>query len=123
MRKSGHLYAVYLGAIGFFKSVWVGGKLNFGNRGFIWLFPAYSLALYHHRFLESSLAPAYARRVLGTSAGSQIIVGGSNFGKLFGALTVFLLSNRVPTPLPWLRVDALALNIVWVLPAFSKITQ
>jgi len=115
--------AVSAGAIGFFKSIWVGGKLIFGNRHFIWLFPAYSLALYLHRFLESSLAPAYARRVLGTSAWSQIIVGGSNFGELLGALSVFLLSNRVPTPLPWLRLDAIALNIVWVLPTFSRIAS
>ena len=79
-----------------------------------------SLALYLHRFLESSLAPAFARRYLGTSAWSQIIVGGSNFGELLGAATVFLLSDYVPTPLPWLRLDALALNIVWVLPAFIK---
>lgn len=43
-----------------------------------------SLALYMHRFLENSLAPAFAKRVLGTSAWSQIIVGGSNFGEVIG---------------------------------------
>lgn len=123
MKKHGYFHAVWLGTLGFFKAIWVGGKLIFGNRGFIWLFPAYSLALYLHRFLESSLAPAYARRVLGTSAWSQIIVGGSNFGELLGALTVFLLSNRVPTPMPWLRLDAIALNIVWIMPTFSRIAK
>jgi len=35
-----------------------------------------------HRFLENSLAPAYAKRVLDLSAWSQIIVGGSNFGEV-----------------------------------------
>lgn len=35
-----------------------------------------ALALYLHRFLENNLAPAFAKRVLGTSAWSQIIVGG-----------------------------------------------
>lgn len=30
-----------------------------------------ALALYLHRFLESSLAPAFAKRFLGTSAWSQ----------------------------------------------------
>lgn len=75
----------------------------------------------HCRFLESSLAPAFARRVLGTSAWSQIIVGGSNFGELLGALSVFLLNDYVPTPLPWLRLDALMLNLVWVLPRYSQI--
>jgi hypothetical protein len=122
-RKQGYLKAVWEGTLGFGKSVYVGGKIIFGNRSFIWLFPSYSIALYLHRFLESSLAPAYARRVLGTSAWSQIIVGGSNFGELLGALTVFLMSNRVPTPLPWLRLDALALNIVWIMPTFARIAQ
>jgi hypothetical protein len=41
-----------------------------------------AVALYMHRFLESSLAPAFAKRVLGISAWSQIIVGGSNFGEV-----------------------------------------
>lgn len=117
--SSNYFVQIYYGFIGFGESIWVGGKLIFGNRAFIWLLPAYSLALYLHRYLESGLAPAFAKRVLGTSAWSQIIVGGSNFGELIGALAVLLLSDRVPTPLPWLRLDALALNIVWVLPTFS----
>jgi hypothetical protein len=106
------------------------------------LFPGYALALYLHRFLENSLAPAYAKRTLGISAWSQIIVGGSNFGELLGALSVFLLSDYVTTPvsecrfdrhgsgdskflpqIPWLRIDALALNIVWILPYFSTIAK
>lgn len=41
-----------------------------------------TVALYMHRFLENSLAPAFAKRVLGISAWSQIIVGGSNFGEV-----------------------------------------
>ena len=115
-----YFVAVGYGFLGFGKAIWVGGKIIFGSRKFIWLPISYSLALYLHRFLESSLSPAYARRVLGTSAWSQIIVGGSNFGELLGALTVFLLSNRVPTPLPWLRLDAIALNIVWIMPVFAN---
>jgi hypothetical protein len=101
-----------------------------------------ALALYLHRFLENALAPAFAKRVLGISAWSQIIVGGSNLGEvrafvyfafgtshfliafpnpqLFGAATVFILSDYVTTPIPWLRFDAVALNIVWVLPYYAK---
>lgn len=56
MRSNNYFVAVYRGFIIFFKSVYFGGRLIFGHRGFIWLFPAYSLALYLHRFLESSLA-------------------------------------------------------------------
>ena len=50
------------------------------------LLPSYSIALYLHRFLENSLAPAFAERVLSVSAWSQIIVGGSNFGEVSIAL-------------------------------------
>jgi hypothetical protein len=81
------------------------------------------LALYLHRFLESTLAPAYAKRTLGISAWSQIIVGGSNFGELLGALSVFVLSDYVTTPMPWLRLDAIALNLVWLLPHFAEIAK
>jgi len=52
-----------------------------------------AIALYMHRFLESSLAPAFAKRVLGISAWAQIIVGGSNFGEVcLSLLTGFILS-------------------------------
>jgi hypothetical protein len=80
--RPGYLRAVAQGTVGFGKSIYVGGRIIFTNRAFIWLLPAYSIALYLHRFLESSLAPAYARRVLGTSAWSQIIVGGAHISCL-----------------------------------------
>ncbi|KIW92568.1 uncharacterized protein Z519_06415 [Cladophialophora bantiana CBS 173.52] len=44
------------------------------------------------------------------------MVGGSNFGELLGAGFVFLFTNLVQTPMPWLRLDALMLLIVWYLP-------
>ncbi|KDR78225.1 hypothetical protein GALMADRAFT_138347 [Galerina marginata CBS 339.88] len=119
-RRSNNYFAqVWYGAIAFGESIWIGSKLVLLNRHFVWLVPSYTLALYMHRFLENSLAPAFAKRVLGTSAWSQIIVGGSNFGELCGALSVLILSDVVTTPVPWLRLDALLLNIVWVLPGFS----
>jgi hypothetical protein len=121
-RKSqNYLKQIGLGAIGFFESIYVGFMLVFTNRSFIWLFPSYAVALYMHRFLENSLAPAFAKRVLNISAWSQIIVGGSNFGELLGAVAVLVLSDIVTTPVPWLRLDALMLNIVWVLPTFAKV--
>ncbi|OLL25432.1 hypothetical protein NEOLI_000528 [Neolecta irregularis DAH-3] len=99
----------------FFKSIYMGAGLVMTSRKFIWLFSGYSIALYAHRYLENALLPAFANRTLGESAYSQIMVGGSNFGELLGALSVFLLSNSVPTPMPWLRLDALMLLITWVL--------
>jgi len=122
-KRGNYLVQLLYGFVNFGRSVWVGFLIIFGNRKFIWLFPGYAVALYLHRFLESSLAPAYAKRTLGVSAWSQIVVGGSNFGELLGALSVFLLSDVVTTPIPWLRLDALALNIVWVLPYFSTIAK
>jgi hypothetical protein len=46
------------------------------------------------------------------------MVGGSNFGELLGALFVFLFTNVVRTPIPWLRLDAYLLLIVWYLPSW-----
>ncbi|KAF9446584.1 MFS general substrate transporter [Macrolepiota fuliginosa MF-IS2] len=119
-RKNNYLVQITRGARGFAESIWVGAVLVLTNRRFIWLLPSYALALYLHRFLETTLAPAFAKRVLGISAWSQIIVGGSNFGELIGALSVFFLSDMVTTPLPWLRLDALNLNLVWLLPYLSS---
>ncbi|KAG7439275.1 uncharacterized protein BT62DRAFT_770006 [Guyanagaster necrorhizus] len=121
-RSKNYLIQVGRGISGFGESIWVGTMMVLGNRRFVWLVPGYALALYLHRFLENTLAPAFAKRALGVSAWSQIIVGGSNFGELLGALTVFLLSDVVTTPIPWLRLDALMLNIVWVLPHLTTIT-
>ncbi|PSN60285.1 hypothetical protein BS50DRAFT_506839 [Corynespora cassiicola Philippines] len=100
----------------FFESVFTGAKIIFTSRKFVWLLPGYAVALYGHRYLENGIAPAIARRYLGNSAWSQIMVGGSNFGELLGALFVFLFTNLVSTPMPWLRLDSLTLLIVWYLP-------
>ncbi|KAJ2913945.1 hypothetical protein MD484_g6459, partial [Candolleomyces efflorescens] len=124
-KKSTNNYFVMVGRgfKAFGESVWLGARLIFTNRCFIWLVPSYAVSLYLHRFLENTLAPAFAKRVLGTVQWSQIIVGGSNLGELLGAFSVLLLSDYVPTPLPWLRFDALALNLVWILPAFARIAN
>ncbi|KAF1918141.1 hypothetical protein BDU57DRAFT_445262 [Ampelomyces quisqualis] len=111
-----YVKAVASGFYLFFESCWTGGKIIFTNRKFIWLLPGYALALYGHRYLENAIAPAVARRYLGNSAWAQIMVGGSNFGELLGALFVFMFTNLVNTPMPWLRIDAITLLIVWYLP-------
>ena len=72
------------------------------------------------RYLEGAIIPAIARRVFDVSAYSQIMVGGSNFGELLGAIAVFLFSNVVKTPIPWLRLDALMLLLVWYVPYFPS---
>ncbi|CAF1105232.1 unnamed protein product [Rotaria sordida] len=96
----------------FGKSVYVGGRLIFTQRKFIWLWSGYSVALYAHRYLENGIAPQVAKRYMEDSAWSQIIVGGSNFGELIGAFVVFICASFVRTPMPWLRLDAILLMIV-----------
>ncbi|KAH8928269.1 hypothetical protein BT69DRAFT_594705 [Atractiella rhizophila] len=121
-RRFAYFGALRQATVGFGESIWVGATLIFTKRRFIWLMPGYALALYLHRFLESTLGPAFAKRELNNSAWSQIITGGSNFGELLGAASVFFLSDYVTTPIPWLRIDALMLNIVWILPHFAIIS-
>ncbi|KAF8651041.1 hypothetical protein AX16_004904 [Volvariella volvacea WC 439] len=121
--SSNYLVMVYRGFMSLVQSIAYGGSLVLGSLHFLWLLPSYSLAFYLHRYLEDGLAVSFADRVLGISSWRQIIIGGSNLGELFGALLVFVLSDHITTPLPWLRLDAVTLNIAWVLYAFSGIVR
>ncbi|SPO24395.1 uncharacterized protein UTRI_03663 [Ustilago trichophora] len=118
VEQRGLLMSMVDGVRAFAKAFWYGGYLIFSDRRFIWLVPGYAFALYGHRYLENGLAPIYAKSIIGVSSYSQIIVGGSNFGELLGALSVMLFTQAIPTPMPWLRLDALLLNLVWVMPFF-----
>lgn len=100
----------------FGTSMYRGAQIVFSSRKFIWLIPGYSIPLFTHRYLESQLSPAFAKRILKEGAYAQIMVGGSNFGELLGALFVLFFANKIKTPLPWLRLDALGLLIIWILP-------
>ena len=102
----------------FFKSVYIGAKIIFTKRQFVWLWTGYSVALYAHRYLENGIAPQVAKRYMDNSAWSQIIVGGSNLGELIGAFTVFVTAKSIRTPMPWLRLDAILLMIAWYIPFF-----
>ncbi|KAK4153825.1 major facilitator superfamily domain-containing protein [Chaetomidium leptoderma] len=121
--KPAYWKAAFSGLYLFGESVWVGGKLLFTSRKFIWLVPGYSVALYAHRYLENGIAPQVARRYMGNSAWAQIMVGGSNLGELLGAFSVLLFTNAVQTPMPWLRLDALMLLIVWYIPFWHPPTN
>ncbi|CAF1255953.1 unnamed protein product [Adineta ricciae] len=100
------------------QSFFIGGKIIFTNRKYIWIFGCYSIALYAHRYLEDGIAPQIARRYLGNSAWSEIIIGGSNFGELLGSFFILFLSNSVRTPIPWLRISALVLLVIWYVPFY-----
>ncbi|TPX54324.1 hypothetical protein PhCBS80983_g05963 [Powellomyces hirtus] len=98
----------------FGASILEGGRIIFTHRRFSWLILGYSLPLVLHRYLENGLAANYAKLVLKESAYGSIMVGGSNFGELLGAVFVFLFTTVIKTPLPWLRLDAVTLSIAWV---------
>lgn len=115
-RKPSYLKSVATGFVLFNKSIYTGAAIIFSSRKFIWLLPGYSFALYGHRYLENGIAPIIAKRYLDNSAWSQIMVGGSNCGELLGATFVFLFTNLVTTPIPWLRLDAIAIMVIWYLP-------
>lgn len=122
-----YLKSVGVGFYLFFKSIAMGAYIVLSSRKFIWLLPGYSFALYLHRYLENGVCPIIARRYLGQSEWAQIMVGGSNFGELIGALCVFLLTNVVHTPMPWLRIDSMMAMIPWFLafwqPARNQVGQ
>jgi hypothetical protein len=102
----------------FGRSIVLGARIIASQRKFMWLPVGYSLALYAHRYLENGLVPVLAQGYFGKPAYSQILVGGSNFGELLGALLVLLIGNLLPTPIPWLRMDACLLGLVWILPFY-----
>lgn len=104
---------------GFIKAFYYGAWLCFTHRKFIWLIPSYTFALYGHRYLENGVVQIYAKSVLGNSGLAQVIVGGSNLGELLGAASVMLFTQAVPTPIPWLRMDAMTLNLIWIIPFFT----
>ena len=104
----------------------------FGRRKLVWLWACYSFGLYahrytvlfrsNHRYLETGISPALAKRVFQMSAYSQILVGMSNLGVAFGIVSIFT-SKLVKTPLPWLRFGAILLPLVWTVPFYNAQPQ
>ena len=104
--------------ISFGKSFYVGAKIIFTHRKFLWIFFAYTLTLYTHRYLEDGIAPQLAKRSLGNTAWTEIIIGGSNFGELIGSICIYVLSTSIHSPLPYLRLSSLMLLLVWYIPFY-----
>lgn len=102
-----------------FYSLYFGCKLLFTKRSLIWLIPTYTLPLVLHRYLENTFFAFYAKSQFKNSDYQTILVGGSNFGELLGALCVLLIGNRIKTPIPYLRLDAILLLFIWIFPYFS----
>jgi hypothetical protein len=62
---------------------------------------------------------AVAKLIFKVSAYSQILVGMSNIGVMFGVLSIFT-PNRIKTPLPWIRFGAISLLFIWAIPFFKS---
>ncbi|KAI8892047.1 hypothetical protein BC833DRAFT_558378, partial [Globomyces pollinis-pini] len=108
--------ALLEGFYSFFHSVFFGAKLVMSQRALVWLVPAYTLPLVLHRYLENTLFPNYLKVTFDSTDAQTILVGGSNFGELLGALTVMIVAKHVHTPIPWLRLDVIMISFVWILP-------
>ncbi len=55
------------------------------------------ILMHQSSYLENNLANIFATAILNDSSFQQIMVGGSNFGELCGAMTVFFTVNYIPT--------------------------
>ncbi|KAJ3104243.1 hypothetical protein HDU97_009411 [Phlyctochytrium planicorne] len=103
----------------FLQSIWIGAKLVCTQRALFWLLPAYTLPLVLHRYLEGTIFPFYARSTLLNSDLQNILTGGSNFGEAMGAVLVLVFARKIKTPIPYLRLDAILILLVWIVPFYS----
>ncbi|KAK0484235.1 hypothetical protein EDD18DRAFT_1112033 [Armillaria luteobubalina] len=104
-RSKNYLIQVGRGIAGFGESIWVGTMMGW------FLDSKLSVYIPDSGGFFRTLLLLPLRNVLWELA-PGVIVGGSDFGELLGALTVFLLSDVVTTPF----------NIVWILPYFTTVT-
>ncbi|CAF3512273.1 unnamed protein product [Rotaria sp. Silwood1] len=116
--ETNYLKSILNGFIIFIQSFFIGAKIIFTHRKFVWLWSCYALTLYAHRYLENGIAPQIAQHYLDQPEWSQVIVGASNLGELLGAIFIFIFGNFIKSPLPWSRLDALILLLVWYIPYY-----
>lgn len=97
----------------FFKCFFYGSWLLFTHRKLVWLL-LYAISLAAHLYLSTGVFPLWSTSVLGEPAWTPILEGGYLVGKLVAGVLVLALSTVIRTPLPWMRIDALTLNLVWL---------
>lgn len=95
-------------------SITTGFRFVVGRRELRWLIPCYCIPLLLHRYLESIFMSQYATEVFLQKDWRLLLVAGSNFGELCGALVLLFLASKVHSPLPWLRLDSLSLFLSWL---------
>ena len=102
-----------------FISMWQGAKTLGHERDTAWILLAYPLTQYTHTCLEHQIAPAISKHYLRDASQIPILVAGSNFGELLGAIAAMFLQRYLPTPMPWLRLNALSLLLAWYFPFWT----
>ena len=106
----------FIGASLPLQSLWQGAKITCTNRQLIWLVVAYTFTQYSHAIAETNLALIIGQRYLGNAKYTQTIVAGSNIGEFCGAVVAMVLQPHIPSPLPWVRFNALMLLLIWFFP-------
>jgi hypothetical protein len=68
------------------------------------------------------IAPLLAKRMFAMSVTTQILIGMSNFGVVCGVVGSFA-TNFIKTPIPWIRMSAISLLIIWVIVLYYPPTD
>ncbi|MCJ1327242.1 hypothetical protein MMC10_003910 [Thelotrema lepadinum] len=101
------------------QSLWQGAKITCTNRQLVWLVMAYTLTQYSHVMIETFIALIIGQRYFGGDPRyTQTIIAGSNIGEFCGAVAMLFLQPRVSSPLPWVRLNAIMLMLIWIFPAW-----
>ena len=74
------------------------------------------------RSLTFMIAPLLAKEMFAMSVTTQILIGMSNFGIVFGVVGGFA-TNFIKTPMPWLRMAAISLLVIWVIVLYYPPTD
>jgi len=100
----------------YIRSVVFGAKLLFSERHYIWIVPAYVVPLCLHFYIKGTLLPLYANAVLKNGTLNGILLGSNTLGSLVGGLLLLVFLSKVRSPLPWVRLGAVMLLMLWVFP-------
>lgn len=115
-RQNSIFYDLAEGVWLFGRSVYHGGRILITHRDLIWLIPCYGVGSYAHRYLDTGILPKIAKRYLGQASWNMIMCSGSSAGELLGSLIILIFTKYFHTPVFWMRIDALLMCALWIIP-------
>jgi len=68
------------------------------------------------------IAPLLAKRTFGMSVTTQVLIGMSHLGIILGVIGSYV-TNKVKTPIPWLRFAAIILLLIWAIVLYNPPTD